>query len=76
MKDAPRKPAGAPMVQKRERSPELQASGNDQHEQHNENQTQSAARVVTPTAAVWPRRQRANQKQNQEYQQDCAYRHF
>jgi hypothetical protein len=64
------------MVQQGERSPELQAAGNDQHEQHEDNQPQSAARVVTPTAAVWPRRQRANQKQNQEYQQDRAYRHF
>jgi hypothetical protein len=64
------------MLQQHERSPELQAAGNDQHEQHDENQAQSAARVVAPTAAVRPRRKRANQKQNQEYQQDCAYRYF
>src|SRR5882757_6030396 len=41
------------------RNPALRShtAGDDQDHEHNEQQTQSSARVVTPTGAVWPRRQ-------------------
>jgi len=46
------------------------------HGQYNDDQqdkAQAAARVIAPSAAVRPRRQRADQKQYQDHDQDSAH---
>ena len=49
---------------------QLQATGQNQHEQDDNHQTQAAARVISPAGAVRPRWQRADQKQNQDDEQN------
>jgi hypothetical protein len=50
-------------------------SNSAQQEQDNHNtqkQAHSAARVITPTPAVWPRRECAEQQQNQQNHQNSS----
>lgn len=48
----------------------LHTSKDNQHEHHDDDQAQSPARIVTPAAAVRPRRQSANKQKNQNDQQN------
>src|ERR1700722_20261056 len=59
-----------------DRARQLQPPREDQHQENDQNQTQSAARKITPAAAVRPRRQRADQQKNQEDEQNGAYGHL
>jgi len=52
----------------------LEASQKHQDNDNYEDQSQSSARVVSPTTTVWPRRQSTQQEQDQDNDQNRSHR--
>src|SRR5262245_12080110 len=52
-------------------TPPLRPPGGEQRQDDEEDDAEPAARVITPSSAVGPRRQGANESQHQDDDQDC-----